>query len=100
VGWRIWGCSTCPLAANRGDKCRDIYVCISFLRAVVTVVVLVVSVIILIYFVVVIFFLRTYVQQEFLALFTGVLNRDTIAYVCKRGVSGGVSTWSTVGVCF
>ena len=89
MGWRIWGSSTCPLVANRGEKCRVIYVCINFLRAVVTVVVLVVSVIILIYFVVVIFSLRMYAHQEFLALFTGVLNRDIIAYVCRRGVSGG-----------
>ena len=55
-----------------------------FLRAVV--VVLVISVIILILFVVVIFSLRMYAQQVFSALFTGVLN--TIACVCRRGVSG------------
>ena len=89
---RLWGggfrgSSTCPLAADGGEKCRIIYICISFLRAVV--VVLVVSVIILIYFVVplvVIFSLRMYAQQVFSALFTGVLN--TIACVCRRGVSG------------
>jgi len=84
VGWRIRGSSTCPLAADGGEKCRTIYVCIGFLRAVV--VVLVVSVIILIHFVVVIFSLRMYAQQVFSALFTGVLN--TIACVCRRGVSG------------
>ena len=78
------GSSTCPLAADGGEKCRIIYICISFLRAVV--VVLVVSVIILIHFVVVIFSLRMYAQQVFSALFTGVLN--TIACVCRRGVSG------------
>ena len=55
-----------------------------FLRAVV--VVLVVSVIILIHFVVVIFSLRMFAHQVFSALFTGVLN--TIACVCRRGVSG------------
>ena len=54
---RLWGegfreSSTCPLAADGEEKCRIIYICISFLRAVV--VVLVVSVIILIHFVVVI----------------------------------------------
>ena len=38
------GSSTCPLAADGGEKCRTIYICIGFLRAVV--VVLVVSVII------------------------------------------------------
>ena len=53
MGWRIRGSLTCPLAADREEKCRAIYVCISFLRAVI--VVLVVSVIILIHFVVVIF---------------------------------------------
>ena len=74
-----WGSSTCPLAAEGGEKCRTIYVCISFLRAVV--VVLVVSVIILIHFVVVIFSLRVYAQQVFSVLFTGVLN--TIACVCR-----------------
>ena len=79
------GSSTCPLAADGGEKCRIIYICISFLRAVV--VVLVVSVIILIHFVVVIFSLRMYAQQVFSALFTGVFN--TIACVCRRGVSGG-----------
>ena len=46
----------------------------------------VVSVIILIHFVVVIFSLHMYAQQVFSALFTGVLN--TIACVCRRGVSG------------
>ena len=66
------GSSTCPLAADGGEKCRIIYICVSFLRAVV--VVLVVSVIILIHFVVVIFSLCMYAQQVFLALFTGVLN--------------------------
>jgi len=84
VGWRIRGSSTCPLSANRGEKCRAIYFCMSFWCAVV--VVLVVSVIILIHFVVVIFSLRMYAQQVFLALFTGVLN--TIACVCRRGVIG------------
>ena len=72
------------LAADRGEKCRAIYVCISFLRAVF--VVLVVSVINLIHFVVVIFSLRMHAQQVFSALFTGVLY--TIACMCKRGVSG------------
>jgi len=71
VGWRIRESSTCPLAADGGEKCRTIYVCISFLRAVV--VVLVVSVIILIHFVVVIFSLRMYAQQVFSALFRVVL---------------------------
>jgi len=85
VGWRIRGSSTCPLAADGGEKCRTIYVCISFLRAVV--VVLVVSVIILIHFVGVIFSLRMYAQKLFSALFTGVLN--TTACSCRRGVSGG-----------
>jgi len=85
MGWRISSSSTCPLAADRGEKCRAIYVCISFLRAVV--VILVVSVIILIHFVVVIFSLRMHAQQVFSALFTGVLN--TIACICRRGVSGG-----------
>jgi len=84
VGWRIRGSLTCPLAADGGEKCRTIYVCISFLRAVV--VVFVVSVIILIHFVVAIFSSRMYAQQVFSALFTGVLN--TIACVCRRGVSG------------
>jgi len=56
VGWRIRGSLTCPLAADRGEKWRAIYVYISFLHAVV--VVLVVSIIILIYFVVVIFSLH------------------------------------------
>jgi len=84
VGWRIRGSSTCPLAADGGERCRTIYVCISFLCAVV--VVLVVSAIILIHFVVVIFSLRMHAQQVFSALFTGVLN--TIAYVCRRGLSG------------
>ena len=89
-GGRLWGggfrgSSTCPLVADRGEKCRIIYIRISFLRAIV--VVLVVSVIILIYFAVVIFSLRMYAQQQvFSALFTGVLN--TIACVCRRGVSG------------
>jgi len=85
VGWRMRGSSTCPLAADGGEKCRTIYVCISFLRAVV--VVLVVSIIILIHFVVVIFSVHMYAQQVFSALFTGVLN--TIACVCRREVSGG-----------
>jgi len=71
VGWRIRRSSTCPLAADRGQKCRSIYVCISFLRAVI--VVLVVSTIILIHFVVVFFSLRMHAQQVFSALFTGVL---------------------------
>jgi len=74
----------CPLAADGGEKCRIIYIYISFLRAVV--VVLVISVIILIHFVVVIFSLRMYAQQVFSVLFIGVLN--TIACVCRRGVSG------------
>jgi len=85
VGCRIRWSSTCPLAADRGEKCRTIYICISFLHAVV--VVLNVSVIISIHFVVVIFSLRMYGQQVFSALFTGVLN--TIACVCRRGVSRG-----------
>jgi len=85
VWWRIRGSWTCPLAANRGEKCRTIYVCISFLCAVVFV--LVVSVIILIHFVVVIFSLRMYAQQVLSVLFTGVIN--TIACVCRRGVSRG-----------
>jgi len=80
VGWRIRGSSMCPLAADRGKKCRAIYVYISFLRAVV--VVLVVSVIVLIHYVVVIFFLRMHVQQAFSALFTGVSN--TIACICRK----------------
>jgi len=84
VGWRIRGSLTCPLAADRGEKCRAIYACISFLHAVV--VVLVISVIILIHFVVIIFSLRMHAQQVFSALFTGVLN--TIACICRRGVSG------------
>jgi len=84
VGWRIKGSSTCPLVADRGEKCRAIYVCVSFLRAVV--VVLFVSVIILIHFVVVIFSLRMHAQQVFFALFTSVLN--TIACICRRGASG------------
>jgi len=81
VGWRIRGSSTCPLDANGGEKCRTIYICISFLRAVV--VELVVAVILLI--LVVIFFLRMYVEQVFSALFTGVLN--TIACICRKRVS-------------
>jgi len=85
VGWRIRESSTCLLAADGKKKCRTIYVCISFLRAVV--VVLVVSNIILIHFVVVIFSLHSmYAQQVFSVLFKGVLN--TIACVCRRGVSG------------
>ena len=61
--WRLWGVgfrgsSTCPLAADGGEKCGTIYICISFLCAVV--VMLVVSVMILIHFVVVIFSLRMY----------------------------------------
>jgi len=70
VGWRIWGSSTCPLATDGGEKCRTIYVCISFLRAVV--VVLVVLVIILFHFVVVIFSCVLHAQQVFSALFSGV----------------------------
>jgi len=91
-GGRLWGgirgSSTCPLAANGGEKCRTIYVCISFLHAVVVVLVIQVSVIILIHFVVVIFSLHMYAQQArvFSALFTGVLS--TIACICRRGVSG------------
>jgi len=69
-----------PLAADREEKCRAIYTCSSFLRAVV----LVVSVIILIHLVVVIFSLRIYAQQVFLALFTGV--STTIACVCRIGL--------------
>jgi len=80
---RIRGSSTCLLAADRGEKCWAIYVCFSFLRAVV--VVLLVSVIILIHFVMVIFSLRMHAQQVFSALFTGVLN--TIACLRRRGVS-------------
>ena len=83
MGWGIRGSPTCPIAADGGEKCRTIYVCISFLRAVV--VVLVVSVIILIHFVVVIFSLRMYAQEVFSALFTGVLNN--VACVCTRGMS-------------
>jgi len=48
----------CPLDADGGEKCRTIYICISFLRAVV--VMLVVSVITLFHFVVVMFSLRMY----------------------------------------
>jgi len=86
---RLWGegfreSSTCPLAADGGEKCRTIYICISFLRTVM--VVLVVSNSILIHFVVKIFSLCMYAQQVFSALFTGVLN--TIACVCRREVSG------------
>jgi len=66
------------LAADRGEKCRAMYVCISFLRAVV--VVLVVSVSILIHVVVVIFSLRMYAQQVFWALFTGALNTIACIY--------------------
>jgi len=84
VGWRIRGSSTCPLAADRAEKCRAIFVRISFLRAVV--IVLVVSVIILIHFVVVIFSLRMHAQQVFSVRFTGVSN--TIACICGKGVSG------------
>ena len=87
MGW-IRGSSTCPLVADGGEKCRTIYVSMSFLRAVVAV--LVVSVMILIHFVLVIFSLRMYAQQVFSALFTGVLN--TITGVCRRGVSGVFST--------
>ena len=61
MGWRIRGSLTCPLAADRGEKCRAIYVCISFLHAVV--VVLVVSVIILIHFVVDILSLHMYARR-------------------------------------
>jgi len=85
LGWRIRGSLTCPLAADRGEKCRVIYVCISFLHAVVFV--LVVSVIFLLHFAVVIFSLRMHAQQVFWALFTGVL--DTIACICRRAVSVG-----------
>jgi len=70
VGWRIRGSSTCSLAADGGEKCRTIYICISFLRAVV--VVFVVSVIILIHIVVVVFSLRMYAQLVCSALFTRV----------------------------
>jgi len=85
VGWRIRGSSTCPIAADRGEKCRTIYFCMSFLRAVV--VVLVVWIIVLIHFVMANFFLHMYAQQMFSALYTGVLN--TIACVSKKGVSEG-----------
>ena len=61
------GSLTCPLAADGGEKCRTIYIFISFLCAVV--VVLVVSVIIVIRFVVVIF---------------------SFAYVCSTGVFGTI----------
>ena len=86
---RLWGggsreSSTCPLAADGGEKCRTIYICISFLRTVM--VVLVVSNSILIHFVVKFFSLCMYAQQVFLALFKGVLN--TVACVRTRGVSG------------
>ena len=84
MGWRIRGSLTCPLAADGGEKCRTIYICISFLHAVV--VLFVVSVIVLIHFVVVIFSLP-YAQQVFSALFAGVSN--TITCVCRRGVSRG-----------
>ena len=77
MGWRIRGSSTCLLAPDGGEKCRTIYVCISFLRAVV--VVLCRFSHHLIHFVVVISSLRMYAQQVFPALFTGVLN--TIACV-------------------
>ena len=69
MGWRIRGSLTCPLAAEGGERCRTIYVYISFLRAVV--VVFVVSVIILIHFVVAIFSSHVYAQQVSSALFTG-----------------------------
>ena len=70
-GGRLWGggfrgSSTCPLAADKGEKCRIIYICISFLRAVI--VVLVVSVIILI--------------------FCG--GHLLFAYVCSTGVFGAI----------
>ena len=55
----------CPLAADGGEKCRTIYICISFLRAVL--VMLFISVIILIHLVVVIISLCTYAQQVFSA---------------------------------
>ena len=83
VGSRIRGSSTCPIAADRGEKCRTIYVCNSFLCDVV--VVLVVWVIHLIYFVETIFSLRMYAQRVFSALFSGVLN--TIACVNRTVVS-------------
>jgi len=85
-GMEDLGSLTCLLAADGGpgEKCSAIYVCSSFLRAVI--VVLVISVIILIHFVVVIFSLRMYAQQVFSALFTGVVN--TIACVCTKGVNG------------
>jgi len=87
-GGRLWGGgfrgrSTCPLVVDGGEKCRIIYICISFLRAII--IVFVVSVIIFIHFVVVIFSLRMYAQQVFSAVFTGVLN--TIACICRRGVN-------------
>ena len=50
MGRRIRGSLTCSLAADGGEKCRTIYICIIFLHAVV--VVLVVSGIILIHFLV------------------------------------------------
>jgi len=96
VGRRIRGSSTCPLAADRAEKYRAIYVCISFLRAIV--VVRVVSVIILIHFVVVIFCLHMHAQQVFSALFTGVLN--TIACICRRGVRGFFSAGVRLALSF
>ena len=58
---------TCALAADGGEKCRTIYICIGFLRAIV--VVLVVSVIILIHF---------------------CGGHHLFAYVCSTGVFGAI----------
>ena len=80
MGWMIRRSSTCPLAADGGEKCRTIYVCISFLRAIV--VVLVVSVI-LIRFVVVMFSLRMYAQQVF-QRYSQVFQTPLYAYVEKE----------------
>jgi len=80
----------CPLAANGGEKCRTIYICISFLRAVV--VVLVVSVIILIHFVVVIFSLRMYAQQ--------VLTNDYLQELASVHINKYSSDHAVVGTAF
>jgi len=69
VGWRIRGSSTCLLAADGGEKCRTIYVCISFLCAVV--IMLVVSVILI----------------HFDSFCGGHL---LFAYVCSTGVFGAI----------
>ena len=83
-GGRLRGGGLGPLAANRGDKCRASYVCISFLRAVV--VVLVVSVIILIHFVVVIFSLCMMLNRCFWC-FSQVYSTRLHAYV-EEGWAG------------